>query len=187
MKRACLAFLLCFQLISGAAASPLSELDLNDGRYVVMLRHALAPGTGDPPSFQLTDCATQRNLNDVGRTQAHQIGEAMRELGLSVAHVYSSQWCRCLETSRLLGYGSPNELPALNSFYGRYEQRDERMKSLQEFLAMQAQTGDPIILVTHQVNISALTGRGIGSGGAELFKLGSNGSIDYVASIPPPK
>ena len=82
------------------------------------MRHATAPGTGDPAEFQLDDCATQRNLSAVGREQARATGARLRAAGITSAEVYSSQWCRCLETARLLGLGEVLELPALNSFFG---------------------------------------------------------------------
>ena len=83
---------------------------LHDGRHVLMLRHANAPGTGDPAQFQLRDCATQRNLDDSGRAQARAIGAWLRSKGIAKAQVYSSQWCRCLETAALLGIGQRPDL-----------------------------------------------------------------------------
>ena len=71
------------------------------GGHVLMIRHALAPGTGDPTNFRIGDCSTQRNLDDRGREQARTIGNWLRSKGLTSARVYSSQWCRCLETAQL--------------------------------------------------------------------------------------
>ncbi len=85
---------------SVAATLPLSEL-AKPGR-VLILRHAEAPGVGDPPGFRLGDCATQRNLNESGRRQAQALGARLANAGVTTAQVYSSQWCRCLETARLL-------------------------------------------------------------------------------------
>ena len=89
---------------------------LKTGNSVALMRHATAPGTGDPPGFQVDDCSTQRNLDQEGREQARGIGERFRERGISKVKVYSSQWCRCLETARLLELGEVTELPDLNSF-----------------------------------------------------------------------
>ena len=75
------------------------------GKAVLLLRHALAPGNGDPVNFQVKDCSTQRNLAQEGRAQARQIGQRLRALGISEARVWSSQWCRCLETAKLLNLG----------------------------------------------------------------------------------
>ncbi|NBN79965.1 histidine phosphatase family protein [Microvirga tunisiensis] len=130
---------------------------LKDGTVVGLLRHALAPGTGDPAGFRLGDCSTQRNLSAEGRAQAQAIGAALRGLGLDGARVYSSQWCRCLDTARLLALGPVEELPALNSFFADRDREGEQTRALEDWLAGQTAAG-PLILVTHQVNITALTG-----------------------------
>ncbi len=74
-----------------------------------MVRHAIAPGNGDPPNFNIGDCSTQRNLDDSGRTQARRIGRWLRSNGIKSARIYSSQWCRCLETAKLIDLGSVQE------------------------------------------------------------------------------
>jgi hypothetical protein len=102
---------------AGRADAPIGSLD--QPGIVVALRHALAPGTGDPPGFVLDDCSTQRNLDGRGRDQARAMGERLREAGLGDAAVFSSRWCRCLETARLLALGPVTPLPALDSFFGR--------------------------------------------------------------------
>ncbi|MGI8936025.1 MAG: histidine phosphatase family protein [Phormidesmis sp.] len=89
----------------------------NEETYVVLLRHALAPGTGDPANFQLNDCSTQRNLSETGREQAIAIGEAFRSRNTPVIEILSSQWCRCLETAELMAVGPVEPFPALNSFF----------------------------------------------------------------------
>ncbi|MCK6409580.1 MAG: histidine phosphatase family protein, partial [Thauera sp.] len=73
---------------------------LREGGHVALMRHAVAPGVGDPPGFRLDDCATQRNLSAAGRRQAQAIGERFRANGIATAAVFSSQWCRCLDTAR---------------------------------------------------------------------------------------
>ncbi len=148
---------------------------LNDGGYAVMLRHALAPGIGDPSGFELADCSTQRNLDATGREQARRIGAQFRAAGVTRAAVYSSQWCRCLETARLLDLGSVSELPVLNSFYERPQDRDPNIQALRAFLKSLPIDGEPVFLVTHQVTISAITGSGAASGEAVILKLQSEG------------
>lgn len=130
---------------------------LRDGGHAALLRHAIAPGTGDPAAFALRDCATQRNLSREGRSQAARIGDRFRAQGIPSARVYSSQWCRCLETARLLALGPVEELPMLNSFFRHYQRRDIQTEELAAWLQNQPLAG-PVVLVTHQVNISALTG-----------------------------
>ena len=101
---------------SVAATLPLAEL-AKPGR-VLMLRHAEAPGVGDPPGFRLDDCGTQRNLDDSGRRQARALGARLANAGVAAARVYSSQWCRCLETARLaFPKVTVEPYPALNSFF----------------------------------------------------------------------
>ncbi len=127
------------------------------GGHVVLLRHALAPGTGDPPEFTLGECTTQRNLSEEGRTQARRIGDLFRDRGIDSARVYSSQWCRCLETARLLGLGPVRQLPLLNSFFRERERQEFQTLLLEVWIARQ-DLDTPVVLVTHQVNITALTG-----------------------------
>lgn len=75
---------------------------VRSGSALVLMRHALAPGTGDSETFTIGDCQTQRNLSENGRRQARAIGDLFRVSGIDNAKVYSSQWCRCLETAELL-------------------------------------------------------------------------------------
>lgn len=155
---------------------------LRSGGHVALLRHAIAPGAGDPPQFALRDCGTQRNLSDEGREQAVRIGARFAENGIPAARVFSSQWCRCLETARLLGLGPIQELPVLNSFFRRYERRDTQTKELREWLA--AQDFDaPMVLVTHQVNISALTGTYLAEGTLVVIRRTGDGEISVVGVI----
>ena len=145
--------------------------NMQAGGHILMIRHALAPGTGDPADFQIGDCSTQRNLNDRGRDQARAIGDWLRSKGIASARVYSSQWCRCLETAKLLRMGTVEELPALNSFYELTENREPNLKALRKFLAMQPPDGMLIIMVTHLVTISAMADEAVSSGEGVLLKL----------------
>jgi phosphohistidine phosphatase SixA len=139
-----------------AAESDLAWL-LAEPDRIVLLRHAVAPGTGDPAHFRLGDCATQRNLSSAGRSQAARIGARLRAAGLVKVPVYSSQWCRSLETARVLDVGPVTELPALNSFFGAREREGEYVEAMRAWIAT-ADLSRPVVLVTHQVNITALTG-----------------------------
>ncbi len=124
--------------------------------HFAIMRHALAPGMGDPPDFRLNDCGTQRNLSNAGREQAIKIGKELRSNGIIHARVLSSKWCRCLETADLLGFGKVEELAVLNSFFQEYEKADAQTQALRNWLGRQDLEG-AVILVTHQVNITALT------------------------------
>lgn len=171
-------------LAPGAASAQALALDqLSQPGRALILRHALAPGTGDPSEFRLDDCRTQRNLDQRGRDQASRLGERLRAAGIATARVYSSQWCRCRETAELLGLGPVEPLPALNSFYGRHEQREARIAALREFLAALPTDGPPVVLVTHQVTISALTGQATPSGGGSLLQLNGSGAPLWLGAI----
>lgn len=130
------------------------------GAFAIM-RHALAPGTGDPPGFAIGDCTTQRNLDENGREQARRIGTAFKERGLAFDVVLTSQWCRCRETAELLDIGPVEEASALNSFFGDYARRDAQTAAALDLIKTSEKR---MFLVTHQVNISALTGKATRSG-----------------------
>ena len=144
---------------------------LSEPGIVAIVRHALAPGSGDPASFVLDDCATQRNLDARGREQAREIGAAIRAGGVIVDRVLTSQWCRCGDTARLLGLGPVEDLPALNSFFRNPARSDRQTADLRQFL-FDLPPGETVILVTHYVNIRALTGLGVASGEVVLLKVG---------------
>ena len=141
------------------AANDWEALD-RPGTFALM-RHALAPGTGDPAAFDVTDCSTQRNLDDRGREQARRIGAAFRARGQSFDVVLTSQWCRCRETAALLDLGPVLEADALNSFFQQWDQRGPR--TAQATALLSARSDRPFV-VTHQVNIRALTGETTRSG-----------------------
>ena len=152
------------------------------GTAFVLMRHARAPGTGDPANFDVNDCATQRNLSEDGRRQAVEIGARFRHHGVARAAVYSSAWCRCRETAELLGLGAVESLPALNSFFGRWDRRDPQTAATLAWLA--AYEGDgPLVLVAHQVNIRALTGAGTQSGEMVVARRAPDGKIVVLGRL----
>jgi phosphohistidine phosphatase SixA len=121
------------------------------------MRHAVTvPGVGDPPGFRLDDCATQRNLSDTGRGDARRIGETFRARGVPIGRVLSSRWCRCLETARL-AFGTVEPWPPLDSFFDDRSREPEQTRVVRQLVGERPATGN-LILVTHQVNIAALTG-----------------------------
>ncbi len=149
---------------------------------VGLMRHAWAPGTGDPPGFRLGDCATQRNLDAAGREQARGIGARLRAAGIA-ARVFSGQWCRALETAELLGLGPVEPLPSLDSFFGGRADEPVRTAATRRFMA--DWTGGPLILVTHQVNVMALSGVYPGDGEMVVLHPGAGGHV-VAARLPPP-
>jgi broad specificity phosphatase PhoE len=146
-------------LPAAAQSSPEAALwaALAGGGHAALIRHALAPGTGDPAGFRLDDCATQRNLSSAGREQARALGKRFREHRATDVAVFSSLWCRCLETARLLNLGEVTPLPALNSFFRDNSPEAAQSAAVRRLIRERA-GGKSLVLVTHQVNITALTG-----------------------------
>jgi phosphohistidine phosphatase SixA len=130
---------------------------LRNGGQVILMRHATTtPGTGDPPGFKLGDCSTQRNLSDAGRAEARRTGQEFQRRGIPIGRVLSSQWCRCLDTARL-AFGRAEEAPAFNSAFADDRERAKQMDAARKLLATDPQ-GPNLVLVTHQTNVTALTG-----------------------------
>lgn len=173
--------------MAGVAAEPNALwAALARGGHVALMRHALAPGTGDPADFRIGDCSTQRNLDDVGRTQARRTGDAFRRNRVAVARVLSSRWCRSRETAELLGIGRVETLAALDSLHGRREHEEAQVKAMRHFLDGLPDDGPSVVLVSHQATISALTGVYPESGGIVVLKLRKPGAFDVAGSIPAP-
>lgn len=170
--------------ITAAAWSDDSQVweALKTDGHIALLRHALAPGIGDPPAFQLDDCTTQRNLSDGGRAQAKQIGDRFRENGIAAAEVYSSQWCRCLDTAALLGLGTVKPLEAINSFFQDFERREGQTASLEKWIRSRT-LKEPIVLITHQVNITALTGSFADSGELIVVRVPEGAPLEVVGTL----
>ena len=128
------------------------------GGCAVLMRHAQTePGIGDPPGFKLDDCRTQRNLSAAGRAQAQRFGERLRSRGVRIDELRSSRWCRCLDTARLAFPTLPVQpFDPLNSFFEDRRTGPQQTAALRRYLAGLGSRN--ALLVTHQVNISALTG-----------------------------
>lgn len=151
-----------------------------------IIRHATAPGGGDPPGFRLDDCATQRNLSDGGREEARAIGRLLRASGIARARVRSSQWCRCLETARLLDVGEVEPWPLLNSFFGKPEVGPGQTAALREAMT-RLDLSTPLILVTHHTVIIGLVGPAVTSGEMVVVRREPSGALAVAGRIPPPR
>ena len=156
---------------------------LRSGEHFALLRHSIAPGTGDPPGFKLDNCSTQRNLSEEGREQAVKIGELFRENRIDMAKVFSSQWCRCLDTAKLLRLGPVHPLSLRNSFFNNFEYRDTQTKGLSNWLREQDLDDQPLVLVTHQVNITALTNVYPSSGELVIVRRSKTGEFSVVGTV----
>ncbi|MDX1344759.1 MAG: histidine phosphatase family protein [Sedimenticolaceae bacterium] len=155
---------------------------LQHGDHFAIMRHALAPGIGDPENFAVDDCSTQRNLSETGRMQAQRIGDRFRANGIEQADVFTSQWCRCRDTAELLGLGAVTELPVLNSFFRKFELEETQTAELARWLDAQ-EIDKPLVLVTHQVNITAMTGVFPDSGELVIVRRDGDGRFSVAGTI----
>ena len=159
---------------------------LRDGRgYAILLRHALAPGTGDPAGFRLGDCSTQRNLSTVGRTQAIAIGARWRSERLPIDRVLTSRWCRARDTARLLAVGQVTAYPDFDSsFTVSSTVAQRRTQVVRDLIIRHRDQPGVLVLVGHQVNITALTGVVPSSGAAVVVKATSGGTLRVIGVLP---
>lgn len=158
--------------VSGLSADtpqePVRAALAQTGANVVFMRHALAPGYGDPDNFQIEDCNTQRNLDEAGRRQAEAIGRYFREHQITFTAILSSRWCRCMQTAEQLNYGRWSEFDGLNSFFQGHVDRQETLALLRDKLDSLS-SDDMVLMVTHQVVISAITDISPPSGGLVVY------------------
>lgn len=139
-----------------AGSEQASWAALRDGAILV-LRHANAPGGGDPVGLKLGDCSTQRNLDAAGRAQARRIGERLRQERVTIGAVWASPWCRTRETAALLQAGTVHEVPAVASFLDDRTLEPAQTAAARDALLAWRGPG-ALVVVTHQLNIGALTG-----------------------------
>jgi phosphohistidine phosphatase SixA len=161
---------------------------VGSGAAFAIMRHALAPGTGDPQSVQIGDCTTQRNLSESGRVQSRRIGDGFRTNGIPDARVFTSAWCRCAETADLLDLGKVKILAPLNSFFVTREREPAQTAALAAWIQKDKPgrtTGNPLVLVTHQVNITALTGIYPRSGEIVVARYAEDGNVKVLGRLFP--
>ena len=171
-----------FLSVSAARAEPIAEAIDRIGGNVLFLRHALAPGFGDPPQFAIEDCATQRNLNDAGRAQARAIGAYMKRHDIVPDTILSSQWCRCQDTARDMAIGPFSTHIGLNSFFDGHVDRGHTLAALRVYMTTIAP--DRLdLMVTHQVVISAITGITPRSGGMVVYNSHTGEAVSVPLSI----
>ncbi|MBC6405444.1 MAG: histidine phosphatase family protein [Rhodospirillales bacterium] len=157
---------------------------LAEAKAVLILRHAqTVPGTGDPAGFDPGDCSTQRNLSDAGRQEAQRLGAMLRDAGLGRARLFSSPWCRAQETARLLALGPVEISPLLASIWNDRLQYPDRSAELRQAIADWSEP-EPLILVTHGVNISALLGKSAAQGSGYILVPEAKGTVAAVGRVP---
>ena len=137
---------------------------LEDGGKLIFIRHAYAPGNGDPTGFNLNDCSTQRNLSDDGKKQALNIGEFFTKNKIEIDKVLSSEWCRCKETAKI-AFKNYSTNSFLNSFYSSKfsKNKDKQVKAFNYYIK-NLEIEKNLIFVTHYVFISEVLNYGPSSG-----------------------
>ena len=157
----------------------------NPKGYVLLLRHTLAPGVGDPENFKLNDCSTQRNLSQLGREDAKSVGDWLKRRDIKIARVESSRWCRAKETAQLLDIGRVRLNPNLDSLFDSQDPAKaiQTARVKKQIVDWRNKSG-LLVLVGHFVNIGAVTGVGVGSGEGVLVRADSKGKITVVGLIP---
>ena len=159
----------------------------NPKGYVLLMRHALAPGIGDPENFNVSDCSTQRNLNDEGRKDAREIGSWLKRRDVKIFRVESSRWCRAKETAQLLDLGKvrPNK-----NFDSLFLKSDPAYKSqtaaIKKRIFNHRNTRGLLVLVGHSVNIQTLTGKSLDSGEGVLVRATPQGELKVMGYSPAP-
>ena len=151
---------------------------------IVFMRHALAPGFGDPENFLLSDCSTQRNLSSIGQKQAIKLGELLANSRIQFDTILSSHWCRCYETATLMSLGEVVRFSGLNSFFQGHVNKEETLLQLKNYFDDKP-NGKLDLMVTHQVVISALTGIYINSGEFVAYNSKTGDTRAFTLDIPP--
>jgi len=152
---------------------------LQEGNKLIFIRHALAPGNGDPDNFKINDCSTQRNLNKKGIDQSILIGDFFKKNKIQIDKVLSSEWCRCKDTAKY-AFKKFEVFQALNSFYDERfaENETKQIKDLKKLINNWSSDKN-LVLVTHFVVISSILN--VGSSSGEIIitdkKLNIIGSI----------
>ena len=131
---------------------------------IIFIRHAIAPGNGDPSNFDILECSTQRNLSKNGELQALKIGNFFKKNDIKITEVLSSEWCRCKDTAKI-AFGNYETKNFLNSFYDdRFsENKDKQILEFQKFIRNWNKTGN-LVFVTHYVVISEILNKATSSG-----------------------
>jgi len=152
---------------------------LKEGGKIIFIRHAFAPGGGDPDNFDVNDCSTQRNLNNEGISQSKLIGEFFVKNKIQIDQVLSSEWCRCKDTAKY-AFKNFKTFNALNSFFSSKfaQNEDKQIKDLKNFI-QNWKSEKNLVLVTHYVVISSMLNMAVGSGEIVI----TNNDYDVIGTI----
>ena len=153
--------------------------------YVLLMRHSYAPGVGDPDNFKLNDCSTQRNLSDVGRQDAQDVGEWLQRREIKIFRVETSRWCRAKETAQLPGLGKVRLNKNLDSLFEEADALNHpQTAAIRKQIQNHRNKSGLLVLVGHYVNIAALTGVGVASGEGILVKANAQGEFKVLGATP---
>ena len=152
---------------------------LKEGKKLVFIRHAIAPGNGDPNNFDINDCSTQRNLNKDGIEQSKKIGKLFKDYKIPIDKVLSSEWCRCKDTAKY-AFENFTTFNALNSFYDENYAANEtkQINDLKKFIK-NWDSDKNLVFVTHYVVISSILN--VGSSSGEIIITDKN--LNIIGSI----
>lgn len=173
----------CFLALPAAAEDILARLA--EPRTHAIMRHALAPGSADPADFDLNRCETQRNLSEDGRRQARRAGDLIRATGVQIDHVWSSRYCRCLDTATEMAIGAVEARGFLNSFVRFRTRATSQTRETREALAA-LPPDQTAFLVSHNVNGEALTGTRPISGEIQVIQVSETGAVTLLGSVRVP-
>ena len=150
-------FLFCIITLQLNASEQAWDL-AQEGNKIILIRHSLAPGGGDPAGFKIDDCKTQRNLNKKGINQSKNIGKLFKKNKVFIDQVLTSQWCRCKDTAKY-AFGNYKEFTALNStFQSSFNKNEEKqLKELYNYVKKWNGNGKNLVLITHYSIITAAT------------------------------
>ena len=159
----------------------------NPKGYVLLMRHALAPGVGDPENFNVNDCSTQRNLNDDGRKDAREIGSWLKRRDVKIFRVESSRWCRAKETAELLNIGKVRPNKNFDSLFRDPDPANNpQTAAIKKRIFNHRNTRGLLVLVGHSVNIQTLTGTSLESGEGVLVRATPQGELKIMGYSPTP-
>ena len=164
IKKVIIVFLLSVLFCSKTYSDEKLVKFLKDGEKIIFVRHAIAPGSGDPENFDIKNCKTQRNLNNEGIKQSKKIGLFFKKNNIPIDQVLSSEWCRCKDTAKY-AFNKYTTFSALNSFYSQKFQKnkDKQLKDLIKFLK-KLKNKKNLVLITHYVVILETLNRTTSSG-----------------------
>lgn len=177
---------ICISAAPATASERVWEALREDAGMVILYRHALAPGGGDPSDFDVKDCSTQRNLSDAGRRQARAMGDALRENKVNVRRVLSSPWCRSRETAELMKVGPVRTMMRFGSTFTAPSAVAQRRESLAlKTIARQSNRSGVVVVSSHQANIVDLTGIAPTSGEGIVVRY-TGEQLTVIGRVPAP-